>query len=972
MFPDRILKLAQGLWIYAVSLSAVLKLASIVQVSEMLLKPSATLPSPERYNIVGIWAGLLVANIALISSRLFQILCWREGHYFLGRGTYYGFIGTCAALELPTLIALRVVSLPIPYNTKCFNQALEYFLSASAIEQGSTAPSPDADTVELGTMGPVPKLQLAPKWEPLPELNESILHWWKASSMKSLWMSTDSNNRQKDIAHVVYDILSSSQCNDSPRIALVDVSRTRSTIWPLIRGFTNVFPQYKEEIKSHPCPPLSSYFDAFSKRPSSFGVSGKWDVSPRPSGANTHRMVRMLICWPIESAYKRLARENTTHGRDPEGAQASVMSPVVLIVHGVRDVDQAKELFGLIKELKGDIDYSSNTEYRKYISIVVITGSELLRHVSDRNEDISTYTYTSYISDAGSVVYSGKRYSSLLLKRNVLELLVSGIHRLGGAESESLLNQLTELGLLSGVQTEDKPDETTTISILTKLYQVTTASKEIDKGLSTITNIPEVQKQLIMANVNDLNNVKTSELLHQLFELNSYKTVIPSLDAKYALAAMNLANKVLDHGLPANHNIEDPRLFHGHAHYFLNWIATYLKLLPDDVSICDIVLRSEQPEKHGGFSDVYRGIHKDANGVEVEVALKVLKIFRDQTDKNRAILHGKFVKEALVWHSLRHENIIPFLGVDYTTFASPLSSRAMVSPWMPLGSVLNYMEKHSPSSPYAMQMLDGVIRGLAYLHSNNVVHGDLCGRNILIDKDGRALLADFGLAGFIDHDTTNRSSTRGGSIRWMAPELLIPPPDVPFKRTPASDIWAFGCVCCEIWSEGTAPFNQFPTDTGALLAIASGSEESPYPTRPSDEAGNVMPERLWELTHWCFQYDRAQRPTAEGLGKVFSIMQGAPHVPTEGKSPPAPSLATVLFGPVDGDPEETFARIFERLSQKVRTGVLVEPVVVENDGHGKFSLGFRTLVEANSFAMTWSVHRFEPYLEASATLADDE
>jgi hypothetical protein len=62
MFPDRILKLAQGLWIYAVSLSAVLKLASIVQVSEMLLKPSATLPSPERYNIVGIWAGLLVAS----------------------------------------------------------------------------------------------------------------------------------------------------------------------------------------------------------------------------------------------------------------------------------------------------------------------------------------------------------------------------------------------------------------------------------------------------------------------------------------------------------------------------------------------------------------------------------------------------------------------------------------------------------------------------------------------------------------------------------------------------------------------------------------------------------------------------------------------------------------------------------------------------------------------------------------------
>jgi hypothetical protein len=245
---------------------------------------------------------------------------------------------------------------------------------------------------------------------------------------------------------------------------------------------------------------------------------------------------------------------------------------------------------------------------------------------------------------------------------------------------------------LSGVQTEDEADEATTISILTKLYQVSTASKQIGEvrylpaafsvislvqGLSRITNIPEVQKQLIMANVSDLNNVKTAEFLHQLFELNTYKTVIPSLDAKYALAAMNLANtvrgwfnsssflhdhQVLDHGLPANHIIKDPRLFHGRAHYFLNWVATYLKLLPDDVSICDIVLRDEHPVKHGGFSDVYRGIHTDANGVEVEVALKVLKIFRDQTDKNRAILHGKFVKEALVWHSLRREYIAIILA----------------------------------------------------------------------------------------------------------------------------------------------------------------------------------------------------------------------------------------------------------------------------------------------------------------------
>jgi hypothetical protein len=118
-------------------------------------------------------------------------------------------------------------------------------------------------------------------------------------------------------------------------------------------------------------------------------------------------MVSRLICDPLRC----LAGINQSHGRDPEGAHASVMSPIVLIVHGVRDVDQADELFRLIKRLK-----RGTFEYLKRISTVVITDSKLLRHVADRNPDILAYTHSSYISDAGSVIYSGKQYSSLLLE----------------------------------------------------------------------------------------------------------------------------------------------------------------------------------------------------------------------------------------------------------------------------------------------------------------------------------------------------------------------------------------------------------------------------------------------------------------------------------------------------------------------------------------------------------------------------
>ncbi|KAJ7121648.1 kinase-like domain-containing protein [Mycena epipterygia] len=201
--------------------------------------------------------------------------------------------------------------------------------------------------------------------------------------------------------------------------------------------------------------------------------------------------------------------------------------------------------------------------------------------------------------------------------------------------------------------------------------------------------------------------------------------------------------------------------------------------------------------KSGGFADIYHGRYTNADGEQVEVALKVLRIFQDHSeDTGRRVLQ-KFVKEAIVWRYLKHPNILPFLGVDDTTF--PVPRMAMVSPWMPQGSVLNYMSENSPVSRYAIN-LDNVIQGLKYLHSEKIAHGDLCGRNILINK-GRAYLTDFGLAGFVQSETSAKSSTHGGSMRWMAPELIHPDihqPNLPFKRTPASDVWAFGCVCCEV------------------------------------------------------------------------------------------------------------------------------------------------------------------------------
>lgn len=124
----------------------------------------------------------------------------------------------------------------------------------------------------------------------------------------------------------------------------------------------------------------------------------------------------------------------------------------------------------------------------------------------------------------------------------------------------------------------------------------------------------------------------------------------------------------------------------------------------------------------------------------------------------------------------------------------------------------------------ALVQLVGAASGLEYLHSHNIVHGDLKGvsgyirhkagpdlnhpkANILVDSECSARLADFGLTVIID-ELTAGSGTGGhflrGTTRWMAPELLYPE-HFGFsgdcqKRLPSkgTDVYALGMTVLEV------------------------------------------------------------------------------------------------------------------------------------------------------------------------------
>ncbi|KAJ6486751.1 kinase-like domain-containing protein [Mycena sanguinolenta] len=279
--------------------------------------------------------------------------------------------------------------------------------------------------------------------------------------------------------------------------------------------------------------------------------------------------------------------------------------------------------------------------------------------------------------------------------------------------------------------------------------------------------------------------------------------------------------------------------------------------LPSSLFITGVNDRDEHPTFGGGFSDVYQASYQGKT-----VALKRLRTFTADSTPHRTRL--QFYKEALVWQGLRHPFVLPLLGIDRSTFAP---SFCMVSPWMKHGTVLKYLQDHGRGD--VNRLLLEIAQGLDYLHSMNVVHGDLRGTNILISDDGNACLSDFGLAMSIDDaDSTTAgatsSSNRAGSVRWFAPELIDPTKfGCPkFVRTKASDVYAYACVCLELYTRNP-PFSHLREIAASLRAIQGERPEQPP----------AMPTALWQLVTAAWAQDFRARPS---LHNIAIALEGIP------------------------------------------------------------------------------------------------
>ncbi|UYV76550.1 hypothetical protein LAZ67_14001107 [Cordylochernes scorpioides] len=201
------------------------------------------------------------------------------------------------------------------------------------------------------------------------------------------------------------------------------------------------------------------------------------------------------------------------------------------------------------------------------------------------------------------------------------------------------------------------------------------------------------------------------------------------------------------------------------------------------------------------YGSVFKAVHKETSqllaikqvpvGTDFQEIIKEISIMQQCHSPHVVQYYGSYFHDTDLW--VGH---LPQTAIDLTT-----PYWQIVMEFCGGGSVADIMKKlrRTLSEEDIATILADTLQGLAYLHHKRKIHRDIKAGNILLDDEGRAKLADFGVAGQLS-DTMAKRNTVIGTPFWMAPEVIQ---EVGYDCR--ADIWSLGITALEM-AEGKPPY----------------------------------------------------------------------------------------------------------------------------------------------------------------------
>jgi eukaryotic-like serine/threonine-protein kinase len=237
----------------------------------------------------------------------------------------------------------------------------------------------------------------------------------------------------------------------------------------------------------------------------------------------------------------------------------------------------------------------------------------------------------------------------------------------------------------------------------------------------------------------------------------------------------------------------------------------------------------------GGMSLVFRA--RDLQ-LDRDVAVKVL---RGQFGQDEEFVR-RFKREAQNAASLSHPNVVQIydVGMDQDQYFIVME--------LVEGQTLKALIQSQGPLPIAeaTRISSEILSALAHAHANRIVHRDIKPHNILIARDGRVKVADFGIARATTTDTVTHTGSIMGSAHYFSPEQANGQP-----TGEKSDIYSAGIVLYEMIT-GTVPFQG---DSPITVALKHIREQVVPPSRLNAE----VPAELDEIVLQALEKDPEDR-----------------------------------------------------------------------------------------------------------------
>ncbi|XP_063260681.1 serine/threonine-protein kinase 4 [Prinia subflava] len=237
----------------------------------------------------------------------------------------------------------------------------------------------------------------------------------------------------------------------------------------------------------------------------------------------------------------------------------------------------------------------------------------------------------------------------------------------------------------------------------------------------------------------------------------------------------------------------------------------------------------------GSYGSVFKAIHKETGQV---VAIKQVPVESDLQE---------IIKEISIMQQCDSPHVVKYYGSYFKN-----TDLWIVMEYCGAGSVSDIIRLRNKTltEEEIATIVQSTLKGLEYLHFMRKIHRDIKAGNILLNTEGLAKLADFGVAGQLT-DTMAKRNTVIGTPFWMAPEVIQ---EIGYNCV--ADIWSLGITAIEM-AEGKPPY----ADIHPMRAIFMIPTNPP----PTFRKPELWSDNFTDFVRQCLVKSPEQRATATQL-----------------------------------------------------------------------------------------------------------